>query len=285
MMLRFRILQLLAIGTLAVGMAVPGAAQDDEKELGWNVEAELAGVWVAGNAQSNTLGAGLTATYTWPRTLFSFDAGTARTQSTTITRAATGTDMDFDVTEESETRKTAEFYFARGRLDYDITPKFYIFGGMDWLRNQFSGIDSRFLLAAGAGRLWSDTDKFTFKTDLAFTYTFEQDVVENPITNQNFPGVRAGYDLSAELTTTTTLNSRLIADFNLDNTDDIRADWLNSLPIKISETFFFKPSWQLLWRNDPAGIEIPLNGGPELVPTPLKELDSIITMALVMKLS
>ena len=282
---RFRILQLFAITTLAVGLAAPAAAQDSERELGWDVEAEVAGVWVAGNSQSNTLGAGLTATYTWPRTLFAFEAGTARTQSTLTTRTATGTATSFDITETSITEKTAEYYFARARADYDITPKFYLFGGMDWLRNQFSGIDSRFLLAAGVGRIWSDSDKLKFKTDVSFTYTFQEEVVENPITSQNFPGVRAGYDLSAVLTPSTSLNSRLLADFNLDNTDDIRLDWLNSLPIKISETFFFKPSWKLLWRNYPALEEIPLNGGPGTIPVPLEELDSIITLALVMKLS
>ena len=64
--------------------------------------------------------------------------------------------------EESFTEKTAEFYFARGRYDYDFTRRFYGFGGVDWLRNQFSGIDSRFLIAIGAGNYGGQLGKYHF---------------------------------------------------------------------------------------------------------------------------
>ena len=69
----------------------------------------------------------------------------------------------------------------------------------------------------------------------------------------------------------------------------MRVDWYNGLPIAISEKFVFTPSLRLLWRNDPALTSVALldaPGGTEIgtVATPLKKLDTIFTMALVVKL-
>ena len=81
----------------------------------------------------------------------------------------------------------------------------------------------------------------------------------------------------------------LIADWNLDNTDDIRLDLTNALSIAISSALALKPSLQLLWRNDPALTEVALvesDGTPtgESVRVALEKLDSFFTLALVLKL-
>ena len=78
-------------------------------------------------------------------------------------------------------------------------------------------------------------------------------------------------------------------DWNLDNTDDIRVDFENSLPISISSKLAFKPSLRLLWRNAPALTEVPLERPDgtdtgDKVFVPLEELDTIFTVALVVKL-
>jgi len=72
-------------------------------------------------------------------------------------------------------------------------------------------------------------------------------------------------------------------------TDDVRADFTNSLSIAINSMFAFKPSLQLSWRNDPALTQIDLfaaNGAPtgEKVLVPLQKLDSFINLALVVTL-
>ena len=264
-------------------------SQDDEKKLGWLFEGKLAGLWAGGNSESFTLGLGTTLKHIWTNSELRFDAGGLQTESSTTTRTAVGTTEDFQVNEAKKTEKTAELIFVRGRYDYNFTENFYALGGIDWLRNRFAGIDSRTLIAAGVGNKWVDSDNVRFKTDYSFTYSFQSDVVENPFAKTNFPGVRFAYDFWYNLTASTDFESIFIADWNLDNTKDVRIDFYNALPIKISEIFTLKPSIQLLWRNEPSLTEIDLfatDGTPtgSTVLTPLKNLDSLFSLTLVVNL-
>jgi putative salt-induced outer membrane protein YdiY len=264
-------------------------SQDEEKKLGWFFEGKLASLWTGGNSESFTFGLGAMLKHIWTNSELRFDAGGTQTQSTLTTRTAVGTTSSFEVTEKSNTEKTAEILFARGRYDYNFTENFYALAGIDWLRNRFAGIDSRTLIGAGVGNKWVDNNNVRFKTDYSFTYTFQSDVVENPFAKTNFPGVRFSYDFWYNLTSSTDFESILILDWNLDNTDDVRGDFYNALPIKISEIFTLKPSLQLLWRNDPSLTEVDLfasDGTPvgEKVLIPLKKLDSLFSLTLVVNL-
>lgn len=265
-------------------------SQDNgEKKLGWFFEGKLAGLWAGGNSESFTLGIGATLKHIWTNSELRFDAGGLQTQSTLTTRTAVGTSEDFQVKEDEKTEKTAELIFIRGRYDYNFTENFYAFGGVDWLRNRFAGINSRTLVAAGVGNKWVDNADIRFKTDYSFTYSFQNDVVENPFAKNKFPGVRFAFDFWYNLTASTQFESIFIADWNLDNTDDIRIDFYNALPVKISEVFSLKPSLQLLWRNDPSLTEIDLfatDGTPtgSKVLTPLKNMDTLFSLTLVVNL-
>jgi putative salt-induced outer membrane protein YdiY len=260
----------------------------EEKKLGWFFEGKLAGLWTGGNSESFTIGLGATLKHIWTNSELRFDAGGMQTQSTLTTRTAVGTIESFDVNEQSKTEKTAEVIFARGRYDYNFTENFYALGGIDWLRNRFAGINSRTLVAAGVGNKWVENENIRFKTDYSFTYSFQNDVVENPFAKTKFPGVRFAYDFWYKLTASTDFESIFIADWNLDNTKDVRIDFYNALPIKISEVFTLKPSLQLLWRNEPSLIEIDLQDSQAqkigTVLTPLKNLDSLFSLTLVVNL-
>jgi putative salt-induced outer membrane protein YdiY len=275
---------MLIVGS-SVSAVRPTQAQD--RELGWAFTTELTGVWTAGNSETRTWGLDASLGYVWDRSEVKFDGGAVRSQSTLTTRTAVGTVDNFQVVEEKNTEKTAENYYARGRYDYTFSPVFFAFGGADWLRNTFSGIDSRFLLAVGAGNVWANTERVKFKTDYSATYTFQEDVVANPFIKTKFPGVRLAYDFFWALSGTTDFTSVLIGDLNLDNTDDIRTDLTNALMIDIVSHVAFKPSHQLLWRNQPSLTEVPLfdSGGTSTgtVVTSLQKLDSIFKVALVVK--
>ena len=286
MLNKLKFLFISAILLLSTGVY---AQDEEEKKLGWFFEGELAGLWTGGNSESFTFGLGATLKHIWARSELRFDAGATQTQSTLTTRTAVGTTNNYQMSEKSKTERTAEIIFARGRYDYNFTENFYALGGLDWLRNRFAGIDSRTLIAAGVGNKWVDNDNVRFKTDYSVTYTFQSDVVENPITKTNFPGVRFAYDFWYNLTSSTDFESIFILDWNLDNTDDVRTDFYNALPIKISEIFTLKPSLQLLWRNDPSLTEVDLfasDGTPvgEKVLIPLKKLDSLFSLTLVVNL-
>lgn len=284
-----RVIALCISCAIMSGVGSPASAQD-EKETGWFLTGELSYVQTAGNSESNTVGAGATLRRVWQRSELKFDGGAVRTESSLKTRTAVGTSpQDFQLFETKTTEKTAENSFFRTRYDYSITSRFGAFGSVDWLRNVFAGIESRTLVAGGAFNTWVDNERVKFKTDYSATYTYQQDVVENPDVKKDFPGVRLSYDLLWKLTATADFTSVLIADLNLDNTDDVRADFTNALPVEISSKLALKPSVQLLWRNTPALTEVTLfdAGGTdtgEKVLVPLDELDTIVTVALVVKL-
>ncbi|MEN8005873.1 MAG: DUF481 domain-containing protein [Candidatus Krumholzibacteriota bacterium] len=284
----FRSVSLAAMVTISI-LAGAAPAMAGEEIPGWYLDAELAQVMTAGNSESSTLGLGAKLRRVWSQSELTFTGGATQTESSLLTRTAQGTPTDYQILEDKVTTKTAEIYFARGWYQYSISPKFFVYSGVDWLANRFAGIDSRFLIALGAGNNWKDTDKLKLKTFYSLTYTFQEDVVENPFVKSDFPGFRFGYDLKLQLSGTTNFESTLVGDWNLDNSDDLRFDWYNSLPVAISETLQLKPALQMLWRNQPALTTVPLLDGAgvptgENVTTPLKKMDTIFTLALVVKL-
>ena len=270
-------------------MAVPAFAQDDERQLGWAFEVDLGALWTGGNQETNTFAGNALAAYLWPRSELIFTGGGFTSESSLTTSTAFGTGQDdFQLFEETVTEKTAETFFAGLRYNYDVSDKFFLTGVGDWLRNPFAGIDDRFVFGAGAGNRWVDNGKVRFTTDYLVTYTTETNVVPDPTRKSDFAGLRFGYDFLWDATTSTNFESILVADFNLDTTDDIRLDWYNGLPIDISSVLAFKPSIRLLWRNDPALQLVPqfdAPGGTETgaVFTPLNKLDTFFNLSLLFK--
>ena len=266
-----------------------GPVSADEPEIpGWYFDADLGGVWTGGNAESNALGAAATVRRVWTSTQLIFKGSASETQTTQVTRTATGTVDDFSITEESVTEKSAEFYNAQAGILHDLSKHFFLLGGVDWMRNRPSGIESRTLFALGAGNTWRSYEDSDLRTYYNFTYTFQDDVVANPFAAADFPGVQVGFTWKQRLTESTRLESDLVGDWNLDNTDDVRADWYNALPVSISSRLELKPALRVLWRNDPSFTDVPLVDGSgvgtgESVITQLNEFDTIFTLALVVK--
>jgi hypothetical protein len=279
----------LILGSLLVAVALPEAATAQTPELGWSWSAQLTAVWSGGNSESSTFGLGSTLRRIGERNELKLEAGGIRSDASVKTRRAVGTAASHTVEETEESRKTAESYSVRGRYGRTIGNGFLFFTGADWSRNTFAGVDGRTLLAAGLGRLWAERDDFRFKTDLAATYSFTEDVVENPFVKSSFPGVRFSWDLMRTLTSTTKWESTLIADMNIDETDDVRVDVANAVSVTVSSRVALKPGLQLFWRNQPALTEVNLftpAGAPtgQGVLVPLEKLDTLFTLALVVTL-
>ena len=277
---------LAAVPVVLLPAALAGQAEPTE---GWTWKGELTSVLSSGNSEALTFGLGSVLQNRWGGNMFRFEAGLVRTESTRVTRRAVGTPSDFEIIRDETRDKTAESYFARTRYDRSLSDHFFVFGGLDWLRNTFAGIDSRFLMALGAGNTWIERETSRFKTNYAVTYTFQSDVVENPFVKSSFPGVRAGWEHWWQATASTEIESVLVSDLNLDESDDVRIDYTNSLNVAISSALALKPSLQLLWRNLPALTDVDLEtpGGlplGETVQVPLRKLDTFFRLALVVKL-
>ncbi|NJD10478.1 MAG: DUF481 domain-containing protein [Gemmatimonadetes bacterium] len=277
-------LVMVSLATMPAGVARAQAPRD-----GWSWQGELTGVVTAGNAEAYTFGIGSALAHRHGKNLLKLEAGGLRTESVIVKREAWGSAESYRIVRNENREKTAEAYFARGRYDLAFADRLFVYGGVDWMRNTFAGIASRTVAAAGAGNTWADSRSTRFKTNLAATWTFQQDVVDDPNVANRFAGLRAGWEFWHRLTATTEVESRLVGDMSLDQTDDVRADITNSLAVAINSRLALKPSLQVLWRNLPALKEVPLftaAGAPlhDTVFAPLQKTDLLFRLALVVKL-
>jgi putative salt-induced outer membrane protein YdiY len=274
---------MVAAGILTVGAFAPVAAQ---APYVWTNQTELSFVATGGNASSSTLGLKSALLGKAAENAFKLEVGGIRGETNFRQVTANGTPGSFTVSETTMSELTAESYFAKARYDRSFGSG-YAFGGSGWDRNTFAGIQNRFQFITGIGRAWVESETATFKTDIAATYTVQKDVSPAPGADDAFGGIRLSIEAMRKLSEAAEYTSVLIVDENAETTEDYRADWTNALSVSLSERLAFKTALQLLFDNSPSLQSVPLftAGVPAgTVLTPGQELDSVLTLALVIKM-
>lgn len=283
-MIRYDCARAAATIAVAAGLALAAPVSAQDAGIAWENATELSFVSTGGNSSASTLGVGTALTGTSGPNLFKIEGGAVRGE--TSTRIYTGTPASFSQSDDSQL--TAESYFLRGRYDRDLGQA-YLFGGAGWDRNTFSGIQNRYATVAGVGRTWVDAESGRFKTDLGATYTIQKDVAPVAGADEGFGGLRFSIDAMRQLSESAEFTSLLVVDENLEDTEDLRGNWINSLTLSLSEALAFKTSLQLLYDRQPALLSVPLVDGTG-VPTGLNgstladEVDNILTFTLVITL-
>lgn len=266
-------------------LTAPLSAQDEG--FTWENGTEVGFVTTSGNASSTTFSLKSSLTGTGGPNQLKIEVGGIRASSKVTTRTARGTASDFSIVESTTTVESAANYYARSRYDRDLGGAF-AFGGAGWERNTFAGFEHRSSVVVGLGRTWVDTDNGRFKTDLGATFTVQQDVAEEADGTDRFGGLRTTIEGARTLTETTDLETILVVDENLNNTDDLRFDWISSISVALTEGLAFKTSYQLVFDNDPALISVPLfdtTGTPQgSVSVDSDQFDSFLTLSLVIKI-
>lgn len=265
-------------------LALPAFASAQDTGFVWQNATELSFVSTGGNASSSTLGLKAALTGTGAPNTLKVEFGGVRGESNVRTLRATGTTGNFTVIETSNSQKTAETYFARGRYDRALSGA-YLFSGAGWDRNTFAGVQDRYAFVAGVGRTWVEGATGKLKTDVGGTYTIQNDVSG---AEGRFGGVRFSIEAVRQLAESTQFSSVLVSDVNLEETEDTRADWINSLSVGLSSRLALKTSLQLLIDNLPSLLTVPLfdSGGTQTgtVLSPGDKVDSVLTVALVITL-
>jgi putative salt-induced outer membrane protein YdiY len=279
----------LAAPAWAQQVATPTDAKAvDEKafkldEPGLFANADLSYVLTSGNSTANSLGFKGDLTRRWTKHSIGFAAGGLRASSSPDTRYAVGTPGSFEIV-VPEAERTAEYYFGRGRYDYKLSDRLFVTTGAGWERNRFSGIDNRWLGDAGLGYILVNTERTSFRGTLGLTYTSEDYTVDDD-RDGSFVGARAGWDFRQKLFDNTTLTHTLLADENLEDTEDLRLDSQLGLHVAMSSRLGLRLNWRLLWDNQPALAEFPLFvGGIDTGTTvlaPYKKTDQGFSVSLV----
>lgn len=271
-------------------LALPACAttQDETGAYAWENSTELSFVSTGGNSSTSTLGLKSALIATGGRNVFKIELGGIRGETHLRTLTATGTATDFTVNETTVSQLTAESYFVRGRYDRAIASG-YVFSGAGWDRNTFAGVHNRYALVVGLGKTWVESETSRFKTDLAPTYTIQKDVDPAADADEGFGGVRLSMDVMRQFSASAEFSSTLVVDENVEDTEDLRADWINSLTVSLAERLAFKTSFQLLFDNQPALLSVMLldAGGVATgtdVLTPGDKVDNILTLTLVISI-
>jgi putative salt-induced outer membrane protein YdiY len=279
---------LCAAPARAQQVATPTESQAvDEKSFkidapGTYANADLSYVLTSGNSTANSLGFKGDVTHRWAKHSIGFAAGGLRASSSPAGGYAVGTPGDFEIV-NPEAETTAEYYYGRGRYDYKLSDRLFYTAGAGWERNRFSGLDNRWLVDTGLGYVFLNNERTSFRGAAGITYTSEGYTVDDG-QDGSFVGARLGWDFRQKLFSNTTFTHTLVADENLEDTNDLRLDANFGVHVAMSSKLGLKVNWRLLFDNLPALAEYPLigsAGGGLTVLAPYKKLDQGVSVSLV----
>ena len=280
-------LPLLLTAIALTGLTPAAADTEDGPEPGWSKTAELSLVSTSGNSETDTVGLNALFVKSMARSKFKLEANGLRAESTATRRTAVGPSPDdFAIDATSTSVLNAENYSLSGRYDRQVNDSLFWFVGLRWQKNEFAGFSERLGGVAGLGNTWWEDDDSHFSTDYSVTWTRQDDLVPSPGLDDSFAGLRLSYDYGRQLNASTEFGSVLVADQNLDESADRRADLTNWLAVSISDRLALKVSFQALWDNLPALAQLPLEfpaGSPtgDTVVVELDSTDTVLTTALV----
>ncbi len=258
---RFRVAGMAVTAACILGFGAQGFGAEVP---GWYSSSDLTFALAKGNSETLNMGLNTQITRKWLRTSWNTTGNFVRTDVHEPTRRAvcTGTcGPSLTDVELGPTVTKSEKVFVNSAFERRVTERFFwkVAGGFE--RDKFAGLDSRSSGAAGVGYMWRDLDgSKTLQADVAATYTDQQEVVPDPTTEDSFAGVRftvsGGYRFGDAKRSAYT--SQLVVDENAQDTEDLRANWQNSLSVEMSKRFSLKLNVQFAYDNQPQLVELAL---------------------------
>lgn len=162
----------------------------------------------------------------------------------------------------NDSDKTAERYGAFWQSDYKLDERTYLFGGLRYEDDRFSGFDYQASLTGGVGRKFIDTDSTKFSGQAGVGYKRLEYALSGRVESE---AIFAGeLKLEHALTETTKIIDKFVIEVGSSNT--FAANDL-ALQVKMNDSFSLA-----------AGLGVRYNSDP---PLGLKKTDTITTLNLV----
>lgn len=261
----FRVAAVTAVAiVLFFGFAATGSAQ---VVPGWYSSTDLSAVVASGNSDTLNVGATINIRRVWLRTSWNNTASFSRNDVRDPQRLAIITGNSVSI-EKGEFVAKSEKLFANSVFERRVTERFFWNLGGSGERDKFAGLNSRLTGFAGVGFLWQSVQgSGFFKAGVAGTYTAQDEVIDDPETENQFAGVRFTADgekrFGEQLQHAFTSN--LIVDQNVQDTDDLRANWQVALAAALNQRLSLKVGSQVAFDNAPQLVDYPatvsLGGG------------------------
>lgn len=278
-----RLLRRAASLTLALALlltAFPALAQDTEPARAWKNSTELGWVFVTGNANTSSFNLRNLFSYDWDTADLTWEFEIFRAESADD-RVAVGTEDDYEIIEPpleaDNDRLSNKIQYLR-----TLSDQFFWYARLDTVRDIPADIDYRFTPAGGAGNTWAKRDELSFRTGYGISYTAEKLKLEG---ERDFAGYQLFYELAAQATESTSIESNLTFDGSFKEGDDFRFNWFNGVGVAISDHLALKANLRFTYRNVPALEELDLENadGIEIgkVIEPKLKLDTSFSTNLV----
>lgn len=234
----------------------------EDADDGWSNATELSVVRTQGNAATQTFGFKNTLRRNWARARARLrtDGVRARTAGDRVLLVEPGLRfLPGELPDEFETGVTyadgtpdVEQYFIEGRLELDISERFFWNTGTSWDRNHDAGIRNRYVAFGGVGNVWTDTDALSFSTGYGISYTVREEIELDPAKDDRFGGFRLDNDYHQRLGAALELDSDLALNVNLLSASDYSLNVTHALGVAMSEHLSLRVSLQHLYEHEPA---------------------------------
>ncbi|MHC4220807.1 MAG: DUF481 domain-containing protein [Planctomycetota bacterium] len=88
-------------------------------------------------------------------------------------------------------------WWLRGKYDYFISKKWFIYGDARYARDAIADLDRRVILGGGTGYQWVESDKMNFSTELGVASLYEK--FDNSTESNSEESLQAGYHFDVKL--------------------------------------------------------------------------------------
>jgi len=277
-----RLIILAAALSAAIAPARGGSPGTDWSDVGI-----LSVVATGGNSESLSAGIKNTLGAKWKKASFELQTSGYRVKTTSRIRFALGPSATQFQVVELKTDTKLDSYRARFRFDHTITGRVYWVVGEQWERNELMGLKDRIIDSGGVGRHFIDKEQSLFRADLSFTRTREENVADDPLVDDRFPGLRLATKSQHTFSTGASVGHELVVDQNLEHASDRRADLTAWVTFAAGPRLALQASAEALYDWEPALQEIPRFSAPlvysgENVRIPFGKRDTIFSTSLVL---
>ena len=240
-------------------------AQDKPKEppkLGWSNTTDLSIVLTAGNSAAKTWGFTDELRHLWKDARFKFEVNVVRSDTSDDRFFQVASGLEFPVGGAPDNPGTSLVkpdptldvanYLLRGSYQRNITPGFFWNTGASWDRNDDAGILNRYIVHAGVGNTWADSEQRRFATTYGISYTDREEEEPDPEKDRRFAGARLGWDYMERFNAGTTFDHKFATNVNLADPADYSIDTTSALTVAMATHISLKVSLQWLYENEPA---------------------------------
>ncbi len=263
---------LLCTGLVSVILlSVPVLAGEDERS--WSNTADLSLVVTGGNAQTENLSLSDKYVYKWSKVELSLTAAAVRTETTN--RVPTNENGVLQVIEATETM--AESYALGSKVRGDLWGGLLWYANAGWDKNELAGVEGRISFGGGLGFTFLDDDTHKLVSEAGFDYTSESLVGG---VDQSYGSARGFLGYDRVLSATATLNGELEVLQNLEETEDMRMNFLAGVTASLTDKVALKLSYKMMYDAQPVTQVISAPPAEDVV-FEYDKTDTVISTSLV----